>query len=433
MAVPSISLPAHAAQTWNVLNCSDFGAGSLRDIIQNKAQSDDFVNLATVPGSCGMSSTITLSSGEIVVPQANLTLVGPQDASVTIRGTSTSRVFRHTGDGILKIDSLVVRDGHFSANGAAKGGCISSLGEVYLANSTVTGCTVSSATDLSYGGGIYAHRVHLLESRVDQNEALVEANQPARGGGISCLYLLSKYSEISSNIAHDAAITKGAGGGAFVIGGVNIFSSTIDNNVAGFGGGLSIQVSGGGDSLIQNSTISGNFASEDYAAARINADYFEIANSTIAFNYSTSSFSGPLGAVSFTGAAQNSRLRLSSTIVANNTATAAGIPSDVYLQYVFDPSVQLIGADNLVVASNATAVASGVITETGDPRLLPLSMSSGFTKTHRLLADSPAIGFGNNSAMLTLDQRGYSRTTGSAASVDIGAVQSDPLFRSGFD
>jgi hypothetical protein len=53
-----------------------------------------------------------------------------------------------------------------------------------------------------------------------------------------------------------------------------------------------------------------------------------------------------------------------------------------------------------------------------------------------LLCDSPAIGTGKNIlAGSAYDQRGplYSRTTGPANKVDVGAVQYDTIFADGYD
>jgi hypothetical protein len=62
-----------------------------------------------------------------------------------------------------------------------------------------------------------------------------------------------------------------------------------------------------------------------------------------------------------------------------------------------------------------------------DPRLAPLASNGGPTKTHALLAGSPAIDRGDNSGAPAADQRGVARPRdgdGDGTSVvDIGAFE----------
>src|SRR5262249_42888686 len=73
--IPSIP---NAPQTWPVQVCDDAtGPGSLR-YIASHAQSGDTIDLSQLPMLCGLrDSMITLSAGEIVLHQANITLQGP--------------------------------------------------------------------------------------------------------------------------------------------------------------------------------------------------------------------------------------------------------------------------------------------------------------------------------------------------------------------
>ncbi|MFO7678721.1 MAG: choice-of-anchor Q domain-containing protein [Chloroflexota bacterium] len=59
-----------------------------------------------------------------------------------------------------------------------------------------------------------------------------------------------------------------------------------------------------------------------------------------------------------------------------------------------------------------------------DPRLGPLADNGGFTQTHMLLPDSPAIDAGQCMPDLTTDQRGLPRLQGGTC--DIGAVERQP-------
>jgi hypothetical protein len=60
----------------------------------------------------------------------------------------------------------------------------------------------------------------------------------------------------------------------------------------------------------------------------------------------------------------------------------------------------------------------------GDAKLGPLANNGGPTRTHALLADSPAIDAGNCAFAESYDQRGRPRPIG--ASCDIGAFEFNP-------
>jgi len=55
------------------------------------------------------------------------------------------------------------------------------------------------------------------------------------------------------------------------------------------------------------------------------------------------------------------------------------------------------------------------------------------TRTHFLLPDSPAIDAGNDALGTSKDQRGTGFSRQAGAGVDIGAVESDTIFVSGFE
>jgi hypothetical protein len=416
-----------------VQNCNDDGPGSLRDIIDNVAQTGDTINLSSLYVPCGaIQSKITLTTGEILVPQNDLTLLGPDNAHgfVTISGGAASRVFHHTGSGTLTIKSVTIADGYYQAAGNAYGGCVTSdSGNLYLNRTVVAGCTVVSDTGFANGGGIaaYSGDVALVLSKVSQNRAIA-SGKTAWGGGIySGGTLSTKYSSIDGNAEYDGPGYFGVGGGAFANGGATIAASTIYNNVAATGGGLQVW----GNATIVNSTISGNTASNAKGGSAVYsvADSLTILNSTIAFNHQD-----PVSAfgVAFYGSQASSVLTLQSSIVANNTAGAANTPADLYIGVGHGTPA---GFDNLVIASNIAMPPAGFITVSDDPQLGPLRLNGGWTRTHAPLPGSPALGTGNNNAVLANDQRGdgYPRTTGPAGSVDIGAVQFDTIFADNFD
>jgi hypothetical protein len=434
LAVPAAIHPALAAPNppWIVENCTDHDTNSLRDIVQNKAQSGDIIDLSQVPTRCGAAnSKITLTTGEIAIPQDTLTLQGPDrsEGTVTISGGGTLRVLDHQGSGTLFIQSLTISDGFYHLAGNAYGGCVKSSANVSLQSTVVSNCIASSDAGSARGGGIYAFKdVGLVSSTVSGNQTIVGSVGNSQGGGISTRIgsFSAKYSSVSNNVADGGPFHNGMSGGVDVLGTMTIFASTInDNKASSFGAAFSR-----GSTIILNSTISGNIADRYDTALYTKSDSLTIANSTIAFNRSQIAGSA---AVRFHGASASSVLTLQNSIIANNTMGSDDEPSDLYLM---SGSGTLSGADNLVVASNVSDPA--VITIVADPKLGPLQSNGGRTLTHALLSGSPAIGAGNVNVVppgLMNDQRGtgYPRTTGPSNTVDIGAVQFDTIFVSDFD
>ena len=423
-------MPSHpeTPQTWVVQNCEDHGDGSLRDIIENpsKAKSGDVIDLTFVPELCGaMNARITLGTGEITVVQDTLTLHGPAvaDGTLTVSAQNASRVFQHTGVGTLYLADLTITQGEYHAVGSAYGGCIRSAGSVALQSSVVSNCTALSDTQYARGGGVFAtDNVTLSLSAITGNQSSAPAHR-GFGGGLAADNLTSTYSSLSANTAHDGAVFGGVGGAAYVQSGVTIFGSTIDHNSASSDSAILFK-----NGIISNSTVSNNTASQSAALESFGGDSVVIANSTIAFNHAGVTY----GAVFFEGASATSTLVLQSSIIANNTA-ASNVPSDLYVP----PGLgSITGANNLIIAANVTPPA-GVITVVSDPMLGPLQFNGGPTMTHVLLQGSPAVGAGNNNNASPTgnDQRGtgYPRTSGTAASVDIGAVQFDSIFAGSFD
>lgn len=419
----------HVSQLWTVTNCDDDGAGSLRAVVgSNQTQSGDVVDLSQL--SCG---TITLSTGAISVSQADLTLIGPGKESLVIGAGNASRLFDH-GSGKLSLEHLSLASGAYHAGGTAFGGCVRSSGTVYLLDTVVDDCHVSSDTGVAAGGAIFAANVTLVLSRVSGSSAASASGSPygatvAYGGAVAAGgTAIAKYSEIDGNSVQTSAPSGGEGGAIVARTYALITHSAIDGNDAPCAGGVA--VAGAAFAVegvkIVNSTISDNH-SDHCAAVTINAPGAYIANSTIAFNHAeVGAYAGvdvrgtnPFAAYEFT---------VQSTIVANNTV-GLGAPADIHVE-----SIVLAGANNLVMSLNGPPPA-GFVESDADPQLGPLQWNGGSTRTHALGPNSPAIGIGNNAASTTNDQRGagYPRTTGASNTVDIGAFQFDSIFADAFN
>jgi hypothetical protein len=118
---------------------------------------------------------------------------------------------------------------------------------------------------------------------------------------------------------------------------------------------------------------------------------------------------------------------INSSIVAGNSSP---VGRDIYcLNFVNRGPVQVIGANNLIGDGNIgkSTLAPGSMTGTTmnplDAKLAPLASNGGPTKTHALLAGSPAVNAGSNPLGLVYDQRGTGFTRVSGSGVDIGAFE----------
>jgi len=411
-----------------VANClDDLSSGTLRAVITSiGTASGDTVDMHAL--SC---STITLTHGEIPISQSSLELLGPSDHVLTVTtprpvGGPYNRLFNHGGTGELTIVGLTLTNGKYaSAVAGARGGCIISAGNVYLYNSTVSGCEVNVSKPSGFpptyaeGGGIYASGTILLDhSTITGNGGLAfNGGNRVHGGGVAAHSLLAYYSTISRNSAlGTGGSTIGSGGGA-VIGEGNalISTSTFDLNQGDLAGGI-YKVGASSTLLIADSTISGNSAT-GLSGAIYSSTPLVLSSSTIAFNSSNSD-----AAVTV-----NANATINSSIIAKNKTATTGF-TDLY---VGGSGHTLAGAHNLIVSGNF-----GLPDNTaGDPLLAPLANHGGPTRTHALLATSPARDSGHLVSGVPVDQRGLSRSVGTAP--DIGAYErqigDDEIFYNGFE
>jgi len=288
-----IAPPAQAA-TLVVTNCNNSGAGSLRAAAAAAASGDtiDVRSLGCNP--------INVTSGQILLPQASIAILGRDRFAQTIRGNNTSRVLRHTGAGTLRVTGVSVSYGSF-ASGFANGGCVSSEGNVELRSARVHHCSVLASGGLepsAMGGGVFARGNLLLsQSQVFANQLLGEGE----GGGVGAIGRVTlDRSVVYENLSQDAGGGIGAdaglsvtysmvlrnvswhdGGGASAAGELLVNKSTFAGNEAGWDCGALCSF-GDGPKRVHDSTISGNSASAQSGVSV--SGLLQILNSTIAFN-----------------------------------------------------------------------------------------------------------------------------------------------------
>jgi len=414
------------ATTRPVTSCADDGsAGTLRAVIA-LAGSGDTLDLSGLPGAdpaCS-DSTITLAQGEIVIPH-NMTLQGPANAALTIAAGGRNRVLNSTSTDLpsayLRIASLTIDGGGNKSNHL--GGCIYASGLVSLDRTTVTDCVAYTAggsgkyLGTAAGGGVLADSVSMTNDSVVSGDKVESSSLSLLlyGGGV---YAHHDFTCTDSTFSGNSAF--GHGGGVSAGGNITLTRCTLDSNIAAYGGAVFVS-STTAQLQVDQSTISGNTSSR---GGGINTrSPATISNSTIALNSAQQSYGG--------GIQSAANVNMVSSIVARNR-NDSGANADIVLA----SGKTLSGSNNLVMS--IASFPPGVIVSALDPKLAPLGNHGGLTRTHALLAGSPAIDAGGNSRAFATDQRG----TGFAREVptgmpDIGAYErqlvDDEIFGNGFD
>jgi hypothetical protein len=391
-----------------------------------------------------------LSTGAIVVQQADLTITGAGINQLTIKRDPPSgkqRIFKHTGGahtgGTLTLGYMTVSDGYYGNAGAdaASGGCIYSRYKVVLDHVRVTNCQLV-AKNAAIGGGVAADGgLTLRHSTLAGNSATVaaDATYGAIGGGAFGTDLDASVSSIVDNVAVGSLNSQG--GGLFVFHDAMLTASTIsDNHTAGTGGGIVFKETCpplgfcSGVATVINSTISGNSASLLVGGIYAHTLGLNISNSTIAFNtayYGAEIRNGTFRYLAAGVAAPGGSVDLESSLLANNHYGTPPLDSD-FSFYKLVQTDAVTGLNNLVREGHGAAPAGSM--HGACPLLGPLRDNGGVTKTHALLRGSPGIDGGNNAVDVAYDQRlaPYNRENGFP---DIGAYEIQPeiVFDAGFD
>jgi predicted outer membrane repeat protein len=238
--------PASAFTVLTVTNNNDSGPGSLRDAINNA--NTGYTIMFNLPA----HSTITLTSGELLVEFSGLTITGPGADELTISGNNSSRILHLQG-----VLANVTVSGVTFANGfdAGPGGGIVNDGVLSLA-----GCTLSANSSGTAGGAISSSgTLTVMGCTFAGNSA------PSAGAVISsqgCSFFNSTFSANSA--------TNGPAGAVGAIGtGATIVNCTIAGNSATTGGGAGLLVETSTSLLLVNTIIAGNMGGDCSVAPSI--------------------------------------------------------------------------------------------------------------------------------------------------------------------
>jgi predicted outer membrane repeat protein len=386
----------------------------------------------------GVTGTITLdAAASSLIVNKNLTITGPTgSAGITISGANTVQVFIIDNSATVTLNYLTISNGLYAGMG---GGIVVQTGATLNLNNA----TVSDNQAGQWGGGIYAD----TGTTLNLTNVTVANNQASGGGGIyapgnTVLNNVTVHSNRAiGNVSGGGGIkitagtatltnvtvrdnectgTPCSGGGISNSGQLTMRDSAVTGNSAKSNGGISNGGSGA-NATLTNVTISGNtcsdgisgpgcgFASHNHATAAM------LTNVTIAYNTS------PVHAGIATW--NNGSATLRNTIVANNTTGncyKSGGPTTTLASSGYNLSSDTTCTTYFNQASDLNNT---------DPLLAALALNSpGTTKTHALLAGSPALdkipSLSGCLFHVTTDQRGVTRPQNSRC--DIGAYELVP-------
>jgi CSLREA domain-containing protein len=442
------------------------GQCTLREAIEDPGSTE-------IQFAAGFTGPITLArpglGGGTLQIGKPLTIVGPTAGVVVQRRTTDPdfRLFRIDSGATVALRNLTIRNGKAErqAGGILNFGTLT-LTNVKVQNSAPDGISnrgvltlVRSAVTGSAAGGItnYDHTtVSLSNSTISRNGAHGLLNQ---GGAIQVSGSTISYNggtgihhwrgtatpldhvrvvgnsgpgvtavRTDLSIIH-SAIARNSGGGIYNWRSKLRIDNTavINNTTVGNGGGIlgTAPPRGGSETWITNSTISENSAAvgggifcEDNTYG---ACVLHLVNTTVAFNRA----SGGGGGIALIGEEYVS-LSLSNTLVALNTAPASPDltgPGEQVYEYI-SASSSLVGDGTGTGLTNDDGNQVGNVapyTAPIDPKLGGLLDNGGPTRTHALLAGSPAIDAASSTECPATDQRGVGRPQG--AGCDIGSYE----------
>jgi hypothetical protein len=400
-----LGVAVSAATTWHVTTCADSSTGgtsSLRDIIYFHAHAGDTI---VFDQSCDGVANPVITLATMMAEGTDLTIDGT-GRTIIIDGGNAVRVFRISATVTLK--NLTIQHGNANTDTGATagegGGILVQGGAVTLTNCAIVGNTAST------GGGIYS-----------SNSGLTITGSTISGNQATGLH--------------------GTGGGLFIDSGatvVTIEGSAITGNSAqgepdqaGLGGGgIWNESPGQSETIISNTTITGNSAPASGGGGIINFGRLVVRNSTVVGNHAIGyggSCNAPFecggGGIDSGNAVYTN---LNNVIVAGNSTSSTISGPDVW-----SPTVPVSSGYNLIGDPDSTTgwlVTDHVGTHASplDPHLGPLASNGGPTLTMALLPGSLAIGGGLPNACVAgtytngVDQRGSPRQ---AATCAIGAYE----------
>ncbi|WP_394837975.1 right-handed parallel beta-helix repeat-containing protein [Pendulispora rubella] len=358
---------AHAA-TFSVTTTGDAGAGSLRDAITQ-------ANAAAGPHTINLTATGAISLATALPNIAQATkIVGPGAANLSVRGKTGGRFTVFVVAAAVEISGVTIAGG----DGDRAGGIEVRSGSLSLSDSVLA----DNAADM--GSAIYA----------SAPLTITRTNISGNKGGNAAIYALNTATITDSVISDNATTAIVFPPAARVL---TIDRCTLSGNNGARGvGGLQLQ---GGTAVVTNSTFSGNIG-------RLGGDFW---------TYSDGVTFQLLNVTAIGGSAPSVLADHAATFSLRNTILSGTGDRCRVARMNITTKGHNLSSDATCQLADATDKPSTA------PMAGDLADNGGLTKTHALLAGSPAINAGDNASLPATDQRGRARISGAA--VDIGAYE----------
>ena len=314
-------------------------------------------------------------------------------------------------------DTITLPPGTYFLTNAGTGENAGGTGDLDIADFgnklTITGA--GAATTIINGGGIdRVIQVLGLTTLELSSVTITNGDTTSSGGGIFNRGTLTlTNSTVSGNTAD------GAGGGISNSGEATLTNSTVSGNTAAQGGGIENR----GTLTLTNSTVTGNMSLAGGGGILNLSGTLTLTNSTVSGNTAD----GAGGGISNSGEATLTNSTVSGNAAAFDSGGILHLDGPLTLKNSIIAGNSAPDCDGLAVTSlgnnidgDSTCNLAGPDDQPGvDPLLGPLADNGGPTQTQALLAGSPAINAGDDTAALAIDQRGFPRVGVS----DIGAFE----------
>ena len=432
---------------------NDDGDCSLREAIQS-ANNDSAIDAC--PAGSGVDTIIIPSgiytlalagasedmnnSGDLDITSAVIIEGNGSDATI-IDGGGIDRIFHIHGSINVEINNMTIRNGHApdgsdgdmfnSAEYGESGGSIfNNRGNLTINSNQIVNNTAGHGgdcfDDCSGGGGGHGGAIYNNGGSITVQDSTFSNNHGGNGGSGSTIF------GGDGSGGNGGAIYNHPYTGADAT--LTIIRSTLNNNEVGIGGNASGgaifthgSTSNNGTVNLINSTLSGNSSTFNgggiYNLASGGHDLVTISNSTIAYNTADSDGdgSGEGGGVSnWTG----SNVVIRNSIIAANNDNSSGTKHPDCHGTMTSQDYNLI--QDTTGCSFTGQTSNHIIGVSA--QLLPLADNGGYSFTHALQNDSPALDSGNpvtpgsdGTACEAVDQRYYSRPANGQC--DIGAFE----------
>lgn len=376
-------------------------------------------------------------------------------------GNTSNSVFSGNGGAIRNDGTATITNSTFSSNTAASGGAVTNFGILSVSGSTFTNNNAFRNNDFG-GGAIWSERntteltatitncvftanaapgngagggaVRNGGGRMVINGSTFTANTAYYGGGgvFNTSILAVGGSTFTGNKTNGLFAGSGEGNGGAIYHSLSAQTTIADsvisaNEASNSGGGIMYGTNGNTATMnVTNTTISNNLANTETTQGGGGGGIFAEGPGIITVTSSTivgNSVNGGGGGIQCGGAFQGCAMNLGSSIIANNTS---GIGPDLSGDFTSQGYNLIENPAGANIVGTLTGNILGVA-----PKLGALSFNGGQTRTHALLAGSPAIDAGNPTTFPATDQRGVSRPqdgdeTGGARA-DIGAFERRPV------